>query len=174
MKKLKPLIYMGRDIKGDRLKRTWEHMKANHLFSMPSQINTIEFSTGKTQIEDKTLICSIEEYGWQRSVGYFCPKGMITDGMTIPWWARSIAKPKGKGFRAAMLHDMLTNDSEKDSELIVYYSKPAKTTRTAPPVAYSWNYKAEVFYYALRYCGFSHFRAYLIFLAVVWHGRKKI
>lgn len=35
------------------------------------------------------------------------PKGFVSDGATIPWWARSLFSPTGRYFGAAIIHDYL-------------------------------------------------------------------
>ena len=170
-------LYLGCDTSGARLKQTWNWLEYHDYYYMPSEVDNHALMGDLIMVDSQQSICKlgvrtgdiltgdILTKGWE----FYMPDGMLSDGMSIPWWSRSIAAPKGKGFFAGLHHDLLTNDHENDLPCI-HKVDVTQVPKAMIPAKFSWVWKAELFYYSLRYCGFSHFRAMTMYNAVRLNG----
>lgn len=94
------------------------------------------------------IMKKLKSGGWETMTdlelfGHHIPKGFKTDGLSIPWWARWLVDPVGKGLAAGLVHDhqlsangMYVNERKSADKLI---------------------------YRNLRDCGFSRLRAWLCY-----------
>lgn len=88
-----------------------------------------------------------------QGVLHVAPKGMLTDGASIPPWLRGIAGSPFKGFyrRPAIIHDKFCHDRSDEVP--------------------SWR-AHEIFYEAMRAAGVSRFKAWRMYTAVRMFGPR--
>ena len=82
------------------------------------------FDRTRWELLDNEVICD-----------YTIPAGFISDGLSLPWFLRSLLNPTGHGFRAAVLHDYLLQHStltRKDCARA--FRKALKLSNVALPV----------------------------------------
>lgn len=84
-------------------------------------------------------------------LGVFVPKGFITDGASIPFWAWSIIRetPYGRVLPAAIIHDYLYQSGDLPRHIADF-----------------------LFYHALIKCRIPKWKAKIMHYAVRWFGRR--
>jgi len=67
--------------------------------------------------------------------GHTIQAGFISDGLSIPWFLRSMFSPTGRGFRAAVLHDYLLQNSKLTRyECAKEFEKVLKESEVSLPI----------------------------------------